>query len=127
MSVDEPNVIDVTAIDRDNGETLLVISDHLPWRIDEPDPLYSEGDHLQMLQAKVYRYVDFIESSELLRKVAKSAGTTPVILIKFLYPLSENATNLVNSLKQYLRPLGIDVRWDVNDPKESGVTSSHVN
>ena len=126
MSVDEPNVIDITAIDHDNGETLLVISDHLPWRIVDPDPLYNEGDHLQMLQAKVYRYVDFIESGELLKKVAKSEGTKSVILIKFLYPLSTNATNLVNNLRQHLGPMGIDVRWEVYDPKEGGLTSSPV-
>lgn len=124
MSVDEPNVIDITAIDHDNGETLLVISDHLPWRIDDPDSLYNEGDHLQMLQAKVYRYVHFIESGELLRKVAKSAGTKSVILIKFLYPLSANATNLVSNLKQHLDSMGIDVRWEVYDSDGSGVTSS---
>ncbi len=124
MSVDEANVIDFTAIDHDNGETLLVISDHLPWRIDDPDPLYNEGDHLQMLQAKVYRYVDFIESGELLKKVAKSVGTKPVILIKFLYPLSANATNLVNNLRQHLAPIGIDLRWEVYDPEGSGVPSS---
>jgi len=72
-----------------------------------------------MLQAKIYRYVDFVKSGELLRKVAKSAGTKSVILIKFLYPLSANATNLVNSLRQHLGPMSIDVRWEINDPKGS--------
>ena len=124
MSVDEPNVIDITAIDHEKGETLLVIADHLPWRVDDPDPLYDEGDHLQMLQAKIYRYVDFVDSGELLQTIAKSAGTTPVILIKFLYPLSTNATNLVNNLRQHLGPTGIDVRWEVYDPGGSGVTPS---
>jgi hypothetical protein len=78
------------------------------------------------LQAKVYRYVDFIESGELLKKVAKSAGTKSVIVIKFLYPLSANATNLVNNLRQHLAPMGIDMRWEVYDPKGSGVTSSRA-
>ncbi len=126
MSVDEPNVVDITAIDHDNGETLLVISDHLPWRIDDPALLYSEGDHLRMLQAKIYRYVDFIASGELLGKVTTSAGTKSVILIKFLYPLSANATNLVNNLRQHIASMGIDLRWEVYDPKGSGITSSPV-
>ena len=124
MSVDEPNLIDITAIDHEKGETLLVIADHLPWRIVEPDPLYTEGDHLQMLQAKVYRYVDFIDSGELLQTFAKSAGTTPVILIKFLHPLSANAANLVSNLRRHLGPMGIDVRWEAHDPEGSGIPSS---
>lgn len=126
MPVDEPNVIDITAFDDDNAQTLLVIADHLPWLVDEPDPLYTEGDHLQILQAKVYRYVDFIESGELLRKFPRASGTTSVILIKFLHPLSRNATNLVNNLKQHLAPMGVDVRWEINDPEGSGVHASSV-
>jgi hypothetical protein len=33
--------------------------------------------------------------------------------------LSANATNLVNSLRQHLGPMSIDVRWEINDPKGS--------
>jgi hypothetical protein len=127
VAIDEPNVIDVTGIDQANGETLLVICDHLPWATEEPDPLYTEGDHLYMLQGKVYRYLYFIESGEIFEKLEKAEGTTPVILIKFLYPLSQNATNLVNNLKQYLGPMGVEVRWEINDPRTSDAPSPSVN
>lgn len=127
MSVDEPNVIDITAFDKESRETLLVIADHLPWLIADPDPLYTKVDHLRMLQAKVYRYVDFIDSGELLQTFPQSAGTAPVILIKFLFPLNRNATNLVNNLKQHLAPMGVDVRWDVNDPRGTSPSSPKMN
>lgn len=123
MSVDEPSVIDITAFDPAGTETLLVIADHLRWLIDDPDSPYTEVDHLRMLQTKVYRYVDFIDSGELLQKFPQSAGTAPVILIKFLFPLSRNATNLVKNLRQHLGPMGVGMRWDVNDPRGTGVPS----
>jgi hypothetical protein len=127
VAIDEPNVIDVTGIDHVNGETVLVICDHLPWNVEDPDPLYTEGDHLYMLQGKVYRYLDFIESGEVFEKIERAKGTTPVILIKFLYPLSRNATNLVNNLKQYLGSMDVEVRWEVNDPQTSDAPSRSVN
>lgn len=111
MAIDEPDVIDITAINRETGETLLVICDHLPWIIEELDPLYTESDHLYMLQNKVLLYLNCVKSGELFQKVSDAVGTTPVVLIEFLHPLNRNGQNLVNHLKQYLGGLGVELRW----------------
>lgn len=55
MTVEQMDVIDFAAIDRDAGEVLFVISDHLPWYRDE-------GRHLELLRTKVYRRLDEIEA-----------------------------------------------------------------
>ncbi len=117
MTIDNPDVIDLTAIDHEKGEVFLVISDHLPWITDEIDQLYNEADHLYMLQSKIYRYLDFIQSGDIFDGVKNAKGKTPVIFINALHPLSRNGENLVNNLKQYLRGMGVEVRWKLYDPK----------
>ncbi|MGD0565410.1 MAG: DUF6572 domain-containing protein [Roseiarcus sp.] len=117
MAIDQQEKIDFVSTERATGKVLLTISDHLPWIVDEIDPLYDEGDHLYMLQNKVYRYLDFIESGELYERFPQTKGLPVVINICSLHPLSENGRNLVNNLTRYLGGMGVEVRWELYEPK----------
>ena len=55
MPIEDSDKVDKIVIERATGKALLAISDHLPWDVDE-------GRHLELLQTKVYRYLDPIES-----------------------------------------------------------------
>ena len=58
MTIEDSDKVDKIVIERATGKAVLAISDHLPWDVDE-------GRHLELLQTKVYRYLDPIKSGEL--------------------------------------------------------------
>ncbi len=78
MTIEDTDKIDHINIEHATGKVLLVISDHLPWDIDE-------GRHLELLQAKVYRYLDAIESGELHRRFPQTLGRQFAIAIYSLF------------------------------------------
>jgi len=77
VTVQDPNLIDVTSIDKQTGDVILTISDHLDWA----DTI----EHQQILQRKINAYLAFIESGDLLQQFpdAKGPGVTVSIVFKF--------------------------------------------
>jgi hypothetical protein len=57
MSIEQSDVIDLIGVENDTGKVVLTISDHLDW--DSPN------SHLRLLQDKINRYVDFVDSGEI--------------------------------------------------------------
>lgn len=104
MTIEQPNVIDITAINEAKREVRLIISDHLPWNVDE-------GDHLLMLQSKINGYLDTIESGEFYQKCPSGIGNRLVVEIVAKYPLSENARKLIENCKALLATLGLELRF----------------
>lgn len=86
-----------------------MIADHLPWDVDE-------GRHLELLQAKVHRRLDAIESGEIAERVPFARGRPFAILIYSLIELSQDRRNLVDNLTNYLAGMGIELRWIHFDP-----------
>lgn len=56
MSVEDTDKIDIITKGED-GSVTLYITDHLPW---------GDGEHLLALQAKLNRYLEFVESGQYL-------------------------------------------------------------
>lgn len=109
MTIEEADKVDKIVVERATGKALLAISDHLPWDVDE-------GRHLELLQAKVYRYLDGIESGELYRRVPETNGRPFAIAVYSLFELSQDGRNLVNNLTRDLAGMGIELRWVHFDP-----------
>ncbi len=109
MTIEDSDTVDKIIVEPATGKALLAITDHLPWDIDE-------GPHLELLQTKVYRYLDVIESGELYRRVPRTDGRQVVIAIYSLFELSQDGRNLVNNLTGYLSTMGIELRWIHFDP-----------
>jgi hypothetical protein len=63
MSIEDNNIIDFISIDN-NGNSVLTISDHLEWDL--------ENEHLLILQTKINMYLGAIESGELYSKYPKA-------------------------------------------------------
>lgn len=103
MTIEQPNVIDFTATDRARNEILLVISDHLPWDVDE-------GEHLWTLQSKINKYLAAIGSGELFEKCPDAIGRHIVIYVSAKYPLSEKACDFVEKCKATIRNFGFELR-----------------
>ena len=104
MSIEDLDKIDKVFIERATDKALLLISDHLPWDIDE-------GRHLELLQAKVYRQLDAIESGELFEQVPSTRGRPVAILIYSLFDLSQEGRKLIENLTPYLASMGVELRW----------------
>jgi hypothetical protein len=57
MSVLDPNSVDAAGIDKESGDVVLTISDHLEWD--------DANGHLLALQAKLNGYLRFVEGGDL--------------------------------------------------------------
>ena len=60
MSVEQADTIDFISVSSDGKEVELTVSDHMDWS--------NVDRHIALLQSKIYRYLDFVASSELLQK-----------------------------------------------------------
>jgi len=120
MTIEDTDEVDKIVIERATGKALLAISDHLPWDIDE-------GRHLELLQTKVYRYLDPIESGELYQRVPLTNGRQFAIVIYSLFELSQDGQNLVNNLTHYLAGMGVELRWIHFDPNAAADKPSSPN
>ena len=110
MTIEQPDIVDFVTVEKATGKALLTISDHLPWTIDE-------GDHLVLLQTKIYRYLDGIESKEIVERYPQLKGRSFTINVISLHPLTPNGELLVNNAKQYLSEMGVELRWTLYEPK----------
>ncbi len=110
MTIEQSDTTDFVTIEKATGKALVTISDHLPWTIDE-------GDHLVLLQTKVYRDIDGIESGEIVVRYPQLKGRSFTIDIVSLHPLSPNGELLLNNAKQYLDEMGVELRWTLYQPK----------
>jgi len=84
MTVEDVDKIDFVTGERQTGDMILTISDHLDW--DE-----NEGEHLLVLQKKLNTYLEFIESGRIYAKVPQAVGRKIVIQVMGKFPLSEEA------------------------------------
>jgi hypothetical protein len=120
MTIEDLDKIDRSYRDPDTGHAVLVITDHLPWDVDE-------GRHLELLQAKVYRQLDAIESGEAAEKIPFARGRPFAIAVYSLFALSQDGRNLVNKLTDYLAGMGVELRWIHFDPSATPVTPDQPN
>ncbi|MGA2492027.1 MAG: DUF6572 domain-containing protein [Roseiarcus sp.] len=120
MTIEDLDKIDRSYRDPDTGHAVLVITDHLPWDVDE-------GRHLELLQAKVYRQLDAIESGEVAAKIPFARGRSFAIAIYSLFELSQDGRNLVNKLTHCLAGMGIELRWIHFDPNATPIKPDHPN
>jgi len=93
MAVDNSDLIDSCGIDKDSGDAVLNIADHLPW---------SDEGHLIALQAKINRYLDFIESGQLIGDYPAARGRPVRIAIWCKYPPDERGREFIGKAETLL-------------------------
>ncbi len=106
MSVSDKDLIDL--VSEKGGRVTLSVADHLPW--DE------EGTHLVQLQAKLNRYLDFINSGELADKFPKLADARPLIRVHFIHAPSPAAERFLALASQSIPDEGIDFTYGLLSP-----------
>lgn len=104
MSIDNPDVIDAIGIDRETGEVILTISDHLEW-----ESFYEE--HKLLLEEKLGKYLHFISSGQLLEDYPDGEGRKVRIDIVQKYPQDERGHRLLNAANAFVEAQGHFLSW----------------
>jgi hypothetical protein len=78
MSVEQTDVVDIVSIERETGNVILPISDHLDWS--------DSAAHQRNLQKKLNTYLAFVESGEILEQYPKARDRSVVLNVVFPIP-----------------------------------------
>ncbi|SRR6266496_723630 len=103
MSVENPSVVDFIGVERNSGEVVLTISDHLDWEDEEA--------HLLTLQEKISRYLAFVESGEILTSYPDSAGRDVVVDVVAKYLPTPGAETFLARTRDVLAGSGFELRF----------------
>ena len=98
MSIEDTDVVDFVSVDA-SGDVELTISDHLDWEDTER--------HIELLQNKIHRYLDFIESGELHESNPAVAGKRVVIRIRAKFPPVRRAIEFFSFIRGVVEQTGI--------------------
>lgn len=104
MSIDNPDVVDAVGIDRETGEVILTISDHLEWE-------ESYEEHSSRLKAKIGQYLNFIISGQLIEDYPDGAGRKIRIDIVQKFPLDEKGHIWLKTAKCQVEAQGHTLSW----------------
>ena len=99
MSIEQPHAIDRLAVDAASATCTLTIVDHLPW----------DAAHLQALQAKINRYLQFIQSGEIFTADPDAADCQLVIAISAIHAPTVEADRFIEHARALLEDAGIEL------------------
>jgi len=104
MSISDEHIIDLVSKSPD-GKVTLSVADHLPWDAE------AEGDHLVQLQAKLNRYLDFMNGGELADKFPELADHRPIIRVHFVHTPSPTAERFLALAARSIQAEGVDFTY----------------
>lgn len=105
MSVEQLNVIDVIGIDKKTGHVVLTISDHLDWS--------NTVEHQIALQAKLNKYLAFIESGEILTAYPDAKDRPVAIQVVFKYKPDQQGWQFLARAKDVIEAAGFILQHEV--------------
>jgi hypothetical protein len=105
MSIEQTGVVDAIGVDKETGQVVLTISDHLEW----------DDDHLLLLQEKLNLYIGFVEAGELLDVYPDSKGRQVCINIICKYPPNVGGENFLSRVGSILDRVGIRLAFQVSN------------
>jgi len=105
MSVEQTDVVDVISTDKQTGHVVLTISDHLDWS----DTIA----HQTILQAKLNKYLAFIESGEILARFGDAKGRPVAIRVVFKFRPDSAGWSFLEKAKAVINSAGFSLRHEV--------------
>lgn len=106
MSVEDEGVVDIIGIERQSA-VVLTISDHLDWS----DTLR----HQTILQAKLNRYLAFVESGELLESYPAGKGLSVKFKVVFKFKPDAEAQEFLRKAKEVIESAGFTLETTLFD------------
>ena len=107
MAVDNTNVIDGMAIDKEKNAICLLLTDHLPWNVESS---MNEHDHLVLLQDKINAYISYLETKQYEETYPEANFDMAVIEIHFKYEITQNCENFLNAVQNQIGQYGILIK-----------------
>jgi hypothetical protein len=107
MSVEDTGVVDFISLDPSATEVELTISDHLDWTDSER--------HVELLQRKIHRYLDFIESGGLRQSYPSAADKPIVIRVRAKFSPAPAASRFFEFIQAIAQENGVKVRFVAPD------------
>jgi hypothetical protein len=101
MSVEEIAVIDIISVNREAGQAVLTISDHLDWS----DTIA----HQTLLQKKFNAYLAFVESDEILQQYPDAKNRSIVFKVVFRIPPDESGRAFLNRAAEVIELAGFSL------------------
>jgi hypothetical protein len=105
MSVDQIGVVDLVGVDRETGEVILTISDHLDW--------HESLQHQSKLQEKINTYLAFVESGEIFRKYPDARDRQVIISVVGKHEPDANGREFLSRVKSTLKHAGFGFRFTI--------------
>jgi hypothetical protein len=103
MTVENSKSIDFVGVERESGDVVLTVSNHLEWSC----------DHLPLLQAKLNAYIVFVESGELIETYKAATGRKVRIDVACRFEPDEAGRRFLAQVKTALSEIGIGFRYVV--------------
>lgn len=105
MTVEQAGVIDFVGINRETGEVVLTISDHLDWA--------DSIAHQTILQKKFNSYLAFVESGEIFESYPDARGRRVVIRVVFKNPPDGAGKDFLVRARKVIESAGFTLRDEI--------------
>lgn len=105
MSVEQSKVIDLLSFERESGDVVLTVSDHLDWQ--DPD------DHQRMLQDKLNTYLAFVEGGQLFVEKPEAKGRRIRIAVVFKFRPDSESRAFLKRVAEVIQLAGFAFTWEV--------------
>ncbi|HLZ51994.1 MAG TPA: DUF6572 domain-containing protein [Candidatus Acidoferrum sp.] len=102
MSVEQENIIDIVSLDKKTGDIILTISDHLDWS--------DSTKHQSFLQAKLNKYLAFVESGEILEHYPDAKGRRAVFNVVFKFKPDLEGRKFLSRARKIIETAGFGLR-----------------
>jgi hypothetical protein len=103
MTVENTNVVDGAGSDKQTGEIVLTISDHLAWD--------DEATHFRLIEKKISSYLDFIKSGQVFESFPQATQAPIRITLIHQHPLTESASRFLSAAQRQLGSTGISFSY----------------
>ncbi len=111
MAIDNANVIDGMAIDKNRKALRLLLTDHFAWN---GNNTLSEYDHLILLQEKINAYIRYLETKQYEEQYPKEEIVMAIIEIHFKYDITENCEKFLNTVQNQIGQYGIKIEAHIS-------------
>lgn len=104
MSVEQLDVVDVVSTDK-SGHVVLTVSDHLDWS--------NSIQHRRVLQDKLHKYLDFVESGEILERYPNAKGRPVAFEVVFKFRPDLQGLQFLARVSDVIESAGFSLQYEV--------------
>lgn len=114
MSLEKTYNVDAIGIETETNNVVLTLTDSWDWR--------DEVGHLIALQAKLNRYLEFIESGQLCEEYPAAEGRQVKVNIIFRFAPPASAVEFISIATSVAADISVLMQFDVFTDTNAGVT-----